>query len=76
RDALLDAGVFCETLETATTWSNLHALKSAVAAALRNGFSDAGAKSYVMCHVSHIYPTGASLYFTVLVAIRSDPLTV
>ncbi|MGN7950004.1 FAD-binding oxidoreductase [Microbacterium sp. 22215] len=74
RDALLDAGVFCETLETATTWSNLHALKSAVAAALRDGFSDAGAKSYVMCHVSHIYPTGASLYFTVLAGIRSDPL--
>jgi alkyldihydroxyacetonephosphate synthase len=76
RDSLLDAGVFCETLETATTWSNLHALKSSVTAALRDGLGDAGAKSYVMCHVSHIYPTGASLYFTVLAGIRSDPLEV
>lgn len=76
RDSLLDAGVFCETLETATTWSNLHALKSAVTEALRDGLADAGAKSYVMCHVSHIYPTGASLYFTVLAGIRSDPLEV
>lgn len=76
RDALLDAGVFCETLETATTWANLHALKAGVTAALRGGFADAGAKSHVMCHVSHIYPTGASLYFTVLAGIRSDPLKV
>ncbi|WP_241160423.1 FAD-binding oxidoreductase [Microbacterium sp. Y-01] len=76
RDSLLDAGVFCETLETATTWSNLPALRSAVADALTRGFAEAGAKSYVMCHVSHVYPTGASLYFTVLAGIRSDPLTV
>ena len=74
RDSLLDAGVFCETLETATTWSNLQTLRSAVDDALTRGFSDAGVKSYVMCHVSHIYPTGASLYFTVLAGIRSDPL--
>lgn len=76
RDSLLDVGVFCETLETATTWSNLHALRSAVESALKDGFSAVGAKSYVMCHVSHVYPTGASLYFTVLAGIRGDPLEV
>lgn len=74
RDSLLDAGVFCETLETATTWANLQRLRAEVTAALREGFADAGAKSYVMCHVSHVYPTGASLYFTVLANVRSDPL--
>lgn len=76
RDSLLDAGVFCETLETATTWSNLHALRSAVTAALKDGFSDAGARSFVMCHISHVYPTGASLYFTVLAGVKSDQLSV
>ena len=30
RDDLLDRGVMVETLETATTWSNLHALHDAV----------------------------------------------
>jgi alkyldihydroxyacetonephosphate synthase len=74
RDALLDAGVFCETLETATTWSNLRTLKEAVEGALRDGFDAADARSYVMCHVSHVYPTGASLYFTVLAGLRQDPL--
>jgi len=28
-----------------------------------------------MCHVSHTYPTGASLYFTVAAAAGSDPLS-
>lgn len=74
RDALLDAGVFCETLETATTWSNLRTLKEAVEAALRYGFDAVDARSYVMCHVSHVYPTGASLYFTVLAGLRREPL--
>lgn len=74
RDALLDAGVFCETLETATTWSNLRTLKEAVEAALRDGFDAVDARSYVMCHVSHVYPTGASLYFTVLAGLRREPL--
>lgn len=76
RDSLLDAGVLCETLETATTWSNLTALRSAVTDALRDGFAAAGLKSYVMCHVSHVYPTGASLYFTVLAGLRTDSLDV
>ncbi len=76
RDALLDAGVFCETLETATTWSQLHGLRAAVLNALRDGFTEAGAKSYIMCHISHIYPTGASLYFTVLAGVRGDQLAV
>lgn len=75
RDSLLDAGVFCETLETATKWSNLQRLKDGVEVALNAGFEAIGAKSYVMCHISHIYPTGASLYFTVLGGVRGDLLT-
>lgn len=76
RDALLDAGVFCETLETATTWAGLHDLRAAVTAALQEGFAQVGSKSFIMCHVSHIYPTGASLYFTVIANIRGPQLEV
>ncbi len=28
----------------------------------------------VLCHISHVYETGASLYFTVLCAQADDPL--
>jgi alkyldihydroxyacetonephosphate synthase len=65
RDDLLDRGVMVETLETATTWSNLAALRQAVRAALPG--------LLVGCHVSHLYPAGASLYFTVFGRQDSDP---
>lgn len=74
RDSLLDHGVFCETLETATTWSNLERLKREVTEAITRGFSAHRAKSLVLCHVSHIYPTGAALYFTVLAGGKGDDL--
>lgn len=74
RDSLLDAGVFCETLETATTWANLLHLKEEVTEALRESVETAGGRAYVMCHISHIYATGASLYFTVIANLPSDPL--
>ncbi|PUB24514.1 alkyldihydroxyacetonephosphate synthase [Promicromonospora sp. AC04] len=74
RDALLAAGVFCETLETATTWSNLHALKAAATEALAAGFADERARNRILCHISHVYPTGASLYFTVIAGLGAEPL--
>jgi alkyldihydroxyacetonephosphate synthase len=67
RDDLLDHGVLVETLETAHTWSSLEALYRAVVDALRSAL----ATPLVMCHVSHLYETGASLYFTFLA--RAEP---
>jgi alkyldihydroxyacetonephosphate synthase len=66
RDALLDHGVFVETLETATSWSNLPRLYAAVSDTLRKSLSERGTPPLVMCHVSHLYRSGASLYFTFL----------
>nr|WP_106586849.1 FAD-binding oxidoreductase [Murinocardiopsis flavida] len=76
RDALLGAGVLSETLETATSWANLAALDAAVRAALSGALdgADAGGSAIVMCHVSHIYPAGASLYYTVVAPAGADPL--
>ncbi|GAA4840305.1 FAD-binding oxidoreductase [Kitasatospora terrestris] len=74
RDALLDAGALCETLETATGWANLPVLKAAVTEALQSALRESGTESLVMCHISHVYPTGASLYFTVVAAQRGDAL--
>lgn len=68
RDPMLDRGVGIDTLETATTWSNLATLYRAVQSALETAIGQtgprAGARGIVMCHVSHSYPDGASLYFT------------
>jgi len=66
RDELISRGVLVDTLETATTWTALRDLHGAVATTLRAALAQRGTPAVVMCHVSHLYPTGASLYFTFL----------
>ncbi|WP_243076918.1 FAD-binding oxidoreductase [Microbacterium sp. SS28] len=73
RDTLLDIGVLAETLETATTWAQLPELKRSVTAALTDRLTAEGTKPLVLCHISHVYPAGASLYFTVVAALTADP---
>jgi alkyldihydroxyacetonephosphate synthase len=68
RDTLLDNGVLAETLETAATWTSLPHLYDAVRTALTQSLG----RVIVGCHVSHLYPDGASLYFTVLAAADTD----
>jgi alkyldihydroxyacetonephosphate synthase len=74
RDALLDAGVLVETLETATFWSRLENLYAAVRGALAASLGTGGEPAIVLCHISHVYETGASLYFTVATTQGGDPL--
>jgi alkyldihydroxyacetonephosphate synthase len=72
RESLLDLGYMVETLETAHTWSRLQshyeAVGGAISTALTGGGGGGGA--LVMCHLSHAYPDGASLYFTFVAARR------
>ncbi len=74
RDSLLAAGALCETLETATGWSNIAALKAAVTEALTTSLADSGTPALVLCHISHVYAGGASLYFTVVAGQRGNPI--
>jgi alkyldihydroxyacetonephosphate synthase len=76
RDELLTQGVMVETLETAAQWSDVAALHRSVSAAIVSALSGGGAggagagEPLVMCHLSHVYETGASLYFTLLARQR------
>ena len=70
RDSMLDAGVLVETLETATFWSNRDRLYAAVKSALETSL---GEGTLVLCHISHVYETGCSLYFTVAAAAGRRP---
>jgi alkyldihydroxyacetonephosphate synthase len=75
RDRLMDGGLMVETLETAATWSALPTVYDAVRRALRESLDRNGRAPLVMTHLSHGYPTGGSLYFTVL-ADRADDLPI
>jgi alkyldihydroxyacetonephosphate synthase len=62
--------VMVETLETATQWSNLARLHGEVTGAIEGALAAQGTPGLVMCHVSHVYESGASLYFTFLARQR------
>lgn len=74
RDELLTHAVMVETLETATGWSNLMRLHRLVVAAIGQALQACGTPGLVMCHISHLYETGASLYFTFLARQAEDPI--
>jgi len=64
RDELIGLGYFVETLETSHTWSRYGDLYTAVRGALRAALEAEGTPGIVMCHLSHAYRDGASLYYT------------
>ncbi len=69
RDTLLDHGVLAETVETATSWSQLPLLYERIRTALTTAL---GERALVLTHVSHLYRSGASLYTTVLAEQDAD----
>ncbi|MFG2193279.1 FAD-binding oxidoreductase [Streptomyces sp. NPDC048639] len=73
RDALLDTGILSETLETAANWADITRLRERVTAALTESLGADGPAPVVFCHLSHAYPSGASLYFTVATDAGAEP---
>lgn len=74
RDTLLDHGIMVDTLETATTWSNLMHLYESMVTAMRGVISITnGGSGYVMTHICHAHEYGASLHPTFLAPQVNDP---
>lgn len=73
RDGLLDAGFATETLETAVPWSQVAPLRRRMIAALERSLAADGEQVVVLCHLSHPYLDGASLYFTCFFRVPPDP---
>jgi len=72
RDTLMEMGAMVETLETSHIWSRLGELHTAVGAAIRASLDGQGTPGLVLCHLSHAYADGASLYFTFIARSRHD----
>jgi alkyldihydroxyacetonephosphate synthase len=60
------AGVIVDTFEVAGLWSVVPQLYAGIRAAL------AGHAQAVLCHLSHLYSSGSSLYFTFLISGSDD----
>lgn len=72
RDELVDHGLLVESVETATVWSAVPALYRAVGDAIPAALAGAS-EPLVLCHLSHGYTTGASLYFTIVAPAGAEP---
>jgi alkyldihydroxyacetonephosphate synthase len=64
RESLLDLGYATDTLETAAPWSRTADLRETMRETIAGGLADDDERVAVLCHVSHPYRDGASLYFT------------
>jgi alkyldihydroxyacetonephosphate synthase len=73
RNALWAAGYGADTLETAGDWTQVPALVARVEAALAGALEAEGERVHVFTHLSHLYPSGSSLYLTYLFRLAADP---
>lgn len=64
RNSLWEAGFALDTLETAVTWEKVSAMKSSIIDAISNTAYKRALPILVFGHLSHVYPTGASVYIT------------
>jgi alkyldihydroxyacetonephosphate synthase len=65
-DRAFGSGVIVDTFEVAGLWSAVPRLYQSIRAAL------AAHAQAVGCHLSHLYPSGSSLYFTFLISGTDD----
>ncbi len=72
RESLLDLGYATDTFETAATWSRVAELRETMLSAVGDALADDGERVAVLCHVSHPYRDGASLYFTLFFRCASS----
>ena len=73
RNTLWEAGYGIDTLETATSWSNIPTTVKAIEAALRTTLLCHEEFVHVFTHLSHVYPYGSSIYVQFLFRLCPDP---
>jgi len=73
RNTLWEMGYAVDTLETAVPWTNVDKTLADIEAALHTAVANEGEKVHVFTHLSHVYPTGASIYTTFLFRLDADP---
>lgn len=66
RNSLWERGYAVDTMETALEWGRVPALVEGLAAALPRALAPWGERCHVMTHLSHVYPSGSSVYTTVV----------
>jgi alkyldihydroxyacetonephosphate synthase len=70
RDTFVAMGVLSETFETAITWDRFATLHAAVLNQTAAAVREACGAGSVTCRLTHVYPDGPAVYYTVLAPAR------
>jgi len=73
RNTLWDHGYAVDTLETALPWSNMSPAMTAIETAICTAAQEHHTRAHVFTHISHVYPTGSSIYTTYVFPLGSSP---
>ncbi len=75
RDDLMERGIFVDTMETVLPWDKLADFRKHLLAQLKGCAAFGFDKGILLAHVSHVYNSSASIYFTVITAQdRAQPV--
>lgn len=72
RNTLWEKGYAVDTLETAVPWDQVTPIMHRIESALGTALADEGERAIAFSHLSHLYPTGSSIYTTFLFRIASS----
>lgn len=72
RNTLWEYGYAIDTLETAVPWSEVNRAKNGIESAIRQAANEFNEPVHIFTHLSHLYPTGSSIYTTYLFRIKDD----
>jgi alkyldihydroxyacetonephosphate synthase len=73
RNTLWELGYGLDTLETAIDWGKTPQMVDQIETSINSANSEFGEKVHIFTHLSHVYPTGSSVYTTFLFRLADDP---
>jgi alkyldihydroxyacetonephosphate synthase len=73
RNTLWDLGYAVETLETAINWDKVTATMQGIEKSITEALEARNERVHVFSHLSHVYPTGSSIYTTFVFRLFERP---
>ena len=73
RNTLWNIGYAVDTLETAVTWDKVDTAMETIEQAVEESLVPWNEKIYCFSHLSHVYPSGSSIYTTVVFRLANTP---
>ena len=72
RDDMLERGIVVDTMETVLPWDKLEVMKQELKSRLEASEAYGKEKGVLLAHLSHIYASASSIYFTVITKMDKE----